>query len=387
MNRKLCKLWVVAILLLVIVPGITGCWNYREIKDLAVVMGMAVDKKDDQYKITVEIASTKGGGGGEKAGGGLSSEVYESTGNTIFEAVRNMISKTGKKLYWPHAHAIIVSQSVAKEGMVPVLDWINRDAEVRSDTWLFISKEETASEILNVKLKLFDTVSMQLHQTMLKQASTAKFLAISAGDFLEIMQTCGLEPVLPGISIQTIEEKQIVAVEGTAVFKSDKMVGWLDAKETRSLLMIRDKMKKGGLIVIDQEGTKISLEVFRNDTQKTAQIKGKEPVITIEINPKSVIAEITSPKDLIDEKGFKETEKMANRQIVEEIKKTVAKVQGEYKSDIFGFGQLVKIKHSDWWRANKDQWNNIFPELAVDVKMKFAIRGSAIMSEPTKVGE
>src|SRR4051794_8513459 len=89
----------------------SGCWNYREIEKLGIVAGMAIDRdpKDQRYILTVEIASPTPG---EKSGGS-NSEIYETRGTTMFEAVRNLIIETGRKAYWSHSKVIIIGRSIA----------------------------------------------------------------------------------------------------------------------------------------------------------------------------------------------------------------------------------------------------------------------------------
>ena len=137
-----------------------GCWNYREVDTLAIVAGMAIDKDmvTNKYIITTEIITTQAQG----VSSIISSELFSSEGDSIFDAVRDLIAKTGLRLFWSDAKVVIVSDSIAKEGIIPAIDWTNRSNFVRPDMWLLVSNGNTAAEILKTKVKLNEVTSFHL---------------------------------------------------------------------------------------------------------------------------------------------------------------------------------------------------------------------------------
>ena len=86
---------IIALLLIVpLLSSLCGCWNYRLLEDLGIVAGVAIDKgTDDKFELTMEIADAKSGK--ERM---VDSHIIHSSGNTIFDAVRDGISIIGKKL-------------------------------------------------------------------------------------------------------------------------------------------------------------------------------------------------------------------------------------------------------------------------------------------------
>ena len=81
-------------------------------------------------------------------GNEIRSVYIQSQGDTIFEAVRNAVPKTAKRLYWSHCEILIFGEELAKEGIEPVMDWFLRDLEPRSTMKLLVSQEASASEVL-----------------------------------------------------------------------------------------------------------------------------------------------------------------------------------------------------------------------------------------------
>lgn len=71
----LIRTFRVALMLLLCTLFIAGCWDRKEINDIAFVIGIAVDKEEENYRSSLQIAlpgqsGTTGssGGGGDKRG-------------------------------------------------------------------------------------------------------------------------------------------------------------------------------------------------------------------------------------------------------------------------------------------------------------------------------
>lgn len=187
MNKK--KI-ISMIFIIIICPSILcGCWNYREINTLSIIAGMAIDKNmvTNKYILTTEIITTQAQG----VSSIISSQIFESEGDSIFSAVRDMIEKTGLRLFWSDAKVVIISESLAKEGIIPAIDWTNRSNFVRPDMWILISKGNTASEILKTKINLNEVTSFHLDDAMNSWKVLSKFTNSMVWSFVDGLSSSG----------------------------------------------------------------------------------------------------------------------------------------------------------------------------------------------------
>lgn len=368
----------------------TGCWNYKEINDLSIAVGAGVDydKEKEQVILTTEAVYPMVVDGQTK----IKPEIIKTKGKNIFEAIRNMIPLTGKKVFWAHAKVIIISEEVAnnEDILISLVDFAKRDAEYRDDIWIMISKEKTAGEILITDVLIQSVVSFQLEDIFKNERGIEKYDAVPLWKFVDDLAIEGIEPTLPAVEIKHYKDKKIAQVNGMAVFKGTKLVGYLDGKETKSFLFIMDKIK-GGVIVVEKgiakKITRVALEIFGNETKvKSSYEKGE---LTMKINTKTKvnINEIESQIDFINEKGRSMVKKEAEKLIEDQIKGVIRKVQKEYNSDIFGFGAVVEREHPKVWKAVKHDWDKIFRDIKIEVNSEVNIRGSALRSKPIKVGD
>ncbi len=376
---------ILIILLMIGVSFISGCWNYREVDEMTIVHGVAIDHENEKYVITVESITPKGGQDIT-----MVPDLTISEGATIFDAIRNLIMQTGRRVYWSHAKVIIISEKVAKEGITPVLDYVTRDAEVRENMWLILSKEKNARVLLEGKDKLHDTISNHIDDMMQSQKSISKYNAMELWRFLDNITADGISPTMPTATLVTKEKDESVPlINGIALFKKDKLVGWLDGIEARSLLLTKGELK-GGVIVIPNVGktqTDVTLEIFGSKTKTKPAWKDDRLTMDIDVKMEVNIAEITGTEDFISEKGRKQLQKEAEALVEMQIKDTIKKVQNQWGSDVFEFAGVVQREMPDYWKTIQQDWENHFKSLDVKVNVDIKIRGSALTSKPIKVGE
>ncbi|MTI46345.1 Ger(x)C family spore germination protein [Sporosalibacterium faouarense] len=364
---------------------LTGCWNYREINDFRIVTGVAIDydKTNKEYILTVEVIKTIADENEEK----MTGETFVSNGATIFDAIRNTITESGKRLYWSNATVVIVSEEIAKRGIVPVLDMISRDPEMRSELLLLISKEDTAREILTSKsIAPQRVVSYSLETTLENEESSSNFHRVAAWMFIKDLYSEVNSPTCPGVKLGIYDETQ--TIEGTTVFKGDKLVGWLDKNETKYFLWITNKLKGGvyNLDISHKENLNIkelNLEIFHNKTKQKLKLKDENIVIYLDINTSGNIGEFSGNIDISDPDEKSKIENIIEKQIQRDIELLIKKLQLGYQSDILGFRSIVKKEIPDMWKSEiKENWEKYYSELEVNVTVDFKIRGSSNSSKP-----
>ena len=263
------KKMVSIIFIIIICPLILcGCWNYREIDTLAIVAGMAIDKDmtTNKYVFTTEIITTQSQG----VSSIISSQIFTSESDSIFDAVRDMIEKTGLRLFWSDAKVVIVSESLAREGIIPALDWTNRSNFVRPDMWLLIAKGNTASEILKTKVKLNEVTSFHLDDALNSWKVLSRFTNSMVWSFIDGLSS-GNSQAVTTVKNELSDGTIIPLVEGCAIFKSDKLVGYLDGTETSYMLMVNNKIKQGLFTLLNVSGSSnnVTLELNDNRTKLT----------------------------------------------------------------------------------------------------------------------
>ena len=381
------KKMVSIIFIIIICPLILcGCWNYREIDTLAIVAGMAIDKDmtTNKYVFTTEIITTQSQG----VSSIISSQIFTSESDSIFDAVRDMIEKTGLRLFWSDAKVVIVSESLAREGIIPALDWTNRSNFVRPDMWLLIAKGNTASEILKTKVKLNEVTSFHLDDALNSWKVLSRFTNSMVWSFIDGLSS-GNSQAVTTVKNELSDGTIIPLVEGCAIFKSDKLVGYLDGTETSYMLMVNNKIKQGLFTLLNVSGSSnnVTLKLNDNRTKLTPVYNNGLVSMIVDVYPVVSIHEIQGTKDYMNEVNLKILQSEAEKKIEIQIQSLISKLQNNYDSDVLGFGEIFKEdkpKVSEDYKKNK---KDIFKNMKTKVNVHMIIKSSNRTIKPIYIGK
>jgi spore germination protein KC len=376
--RKCWKVLIIFLEAVLLLPVFSGCWSYHELETYSIVSGLAVDKGQNGYKYHLTIECAKVSGAGNE--GEMEPLIFESDGNTIFEAIRSLLRESDKKLYFNHCNIVIVSSDIAREGLRSIEDWFKRDAEPRITTQLLISREKTAGEILQSGPKSGQILSYQIANTLNQSAKNYGGAYPSMiYEITNILNTNGISLVLPAIETKKEPSGDTVQLSGGAVFQDDYLVGWLDPQPAQTYALIRDKVK-GGLILTGPtpDSTEICLEILNNKTKMNVSVSGNTVTPEINVNMRAGFAEQNSETDYLSKAGIAGIEKYAEQTIEYRIEELVKSVQQRYGSDIFGFGNNIYQNQPGEWDELKPKWNQIFKTLNVKVNATVHITNTAL---------
>lgn len=132
------------ILTVILLIFITGCVNYVELADIEVIENLAIDYKDNMYKIIVTTVSKDD----EKE-----YETKHAEGKTINEAIQILKMKENKKIYIAHLNLLILTKEVVDSNIEDVISFFLNNSESRNDFDVAISDSldifEDAKDIKN----------------------------------------------------------------------------------------------------------------------------------------------------------------------------------------------------------------------------------------------
>jgi len=371
--------------------ALSGCLGTREINDLEIVIGMGVDKDENHgnilltaqvVKATAERESESGSGGGEsKAFWNVS-----SSGNSIFDAVRQMTYKTGNRLFISHNQAVIFGKEVAAEGLQEYIDFFLRAHEMRP-TALILVAEDRASDVLNVKPETEKFPAVNIAKLIKTYGFTSTFYKINMKDFASCLISATKAPLVPLVSIIHDEDYEDIYVSGMVVFKKGKIVGELNHDEVRGLLWVLGKVKSGVIIVSSpNEQGKAVLEIIRAKSKVTPEIKDGKIVMHIKIKEESSLAEQTTSENLATDKAFEKIQEASEEVIRQEIM-TVFDKSIKLNADIFGFGEMIHKKYNKEWKTLKDNWDKIYPTIELNIDVDTKIIKTDLLKKPATPSE
>jgi Ger(x)C family germination protein len=387
---------IVALLLLLTLALTPGCWDRIEIDERAFVLGAAIDLvprsetriepmpgqvplRDNIYEMTVEIpivsqmAGSSGGAGGG-GGDGMPHIVVSSTGADISEINRAITHRSNRVLFYGHQKVLIFGEELARKGIRPLLDFFERDPEPNKRTKILIAEGE-GKDVLKSEPKLARAASLYIYEIMEHERYSSRFPNSTIGRVISQLREDGNTLIA-----RVRGTKEGMVIGGSAVIKEWKMVGWLGELETTSALLILGEMK-GGMITIDDPRNQCDISLRINEIRRklTSRVQGDDVTIIMEIEAEGDIVENMAPTTAFSRETVDIVEAGVARLIEENIHSVVRKVQEDFNVDIFQFNRLLAIKDPKAWEALSPRWDEIFPNVKVEVDVNVKVRRFGIV--------
>jgi len=383
---------IASVAILLIFPLLlTGCWNNRDLIDINIVTGIGLDRTEDgKVLLTVQIvepAAVQAASSGKDKKGILQSKavfIVSYEGETIFEAVRGMLSTVDKKMFFSTARILIFGEKLLQDGLEEVLDFFHRDHEMDYGMDILVAKDATPREILEMETDMDSIPAVYIRETIKNTVSrgTAKKTTL-----VELIKDVDSNARQPAIGQITKAGEKEVRTEGVAVFKDGKLVGRLDPYETRGYLFATGKVQSA-IVNVPADNGKISMEIIRSNGKVDVAFENGEPsTLTIKVEVEANVGEIKGKGELKSQDDLHVLEETLKEEIKKEIMMALEKTQKEYSSDIFGFGISVHKYHAKYWKKVKKNWNDIFSKLPADIQIDAKILRTGVIKSTVNEDE
>lgn len=369
------------ILLVLSLLFLSGCWSRNEVEDLAMLTGGAIDyssekgqeKYEGQWLIISPPSSSNSDGG---ASSSKSTDlVYKGEGETFMEIATGLNKQLPRLQTSSHAIFIIYGENLAKTVTVKVVENFLRFPESRPNQLLFVTKGN-AGPFLQAKPVLVSNLFKQIK----KQEEIALRTGVSRGvTFLEFCQwllSPDRDPVLPQIKWNDGNRSDSLLIEGFGVFRSDKLIGWLDKDESTGYLFLTQDLKDGLMTFKFEYGSQmISYQVGASKHKIKAKLVNGKPVFRISIQTLGAIPETANFQ--ITTKNVSEIEAAAAESVRAKALKSISKAR-EYDADFLGLMQHLHRHEPSAWREVETDWRKAFreAEIQVEVQAKVVAEGT-----------
>lgn len=383
----------IKILIVLLLPlFMSGCWDYNELNNMAVITGMSIDKSDDKFEISVLIANSKKTES-SSTDGEAQTIVYSGKGETISEALKQIDLLSPKKLYLSHLSVVVVADSIAKDGLNSITDFLLREPESVKRFYIILAKKGKAADSLKVLSPLESFPSQSLYQNIKISSETqAISLSVPYSSFIEDMITVGKNAILPSLStmgdikkgsksdsLANSTQDAKTKMDTIGLFKDDKLVGYASSDGSRGISILKNSVTRMAVASKCNGGKAVA-----NINKLSTKVKVNKEKIDIIINGNAYLKEINCNLDLSDEKAIDELENLFEKRIKKLAKLGISESQ-KYKTDIFGYGNLIYKGNPKYFNQIKDSWDEyIYPNITPKIKVNIKLASKGSMKQTLK---
>lgn len=373
------------LLILITLTFLTGCYNYRELNDLAIVTAISISKEKDNYNIAVQVVNPK-----KDQDTSSSNEpdfiVYKSKGETLQAAFESLVKESPKRMYKTQMQILIIDEKMAKNNIKEVFEYLARDPEIRNEFNVLIGKSDNILETLTP----LDNLSSQNILDSLKASS--KYLGntnlLTFNELLSDYQNEKTEMAMPVIKLSSQKNKDdknnekilekttttttAIVLDNIGIFKDNKLIGYLSTKETISYNFINNNIALTNIKKDYPNNKYIAYKILKSKSK--LEVTPKKHTITLTIKGNAEINEATYNIDLSKEKNIKKLEKSLNKRLEKMITSSFNSTRKKYNSDIYGFEDLYYKKDPKYYNKIKKDWDSKeFQKIKLKVKSNIKI--------------
>ncbi|TKH03466.1 Ger(x)C family spore germination protein [Peribacillus simplex] len=381
---------LLAVLLLL---SLTGCWSSHEIEELSLGIGVAFDKGKEStiekelneqgegyskkdlitsaYQlITPQVASstTKQAGPQQKSYVNVS-----ETGDSVLQMIREVSLRSEQPITAHHMKVIVIGEDLARSlNLEQLLDQNLRDNDYRPSCIVLISKGR-ASKTLETKTA--------------GEIPAFRLVGIVDNEYKSTR-------ILPPMSLIKIESKiqsgssfllqNVVSANGEVKFtgaaiikgKTNKMTGFLNEEELDGVTWITGKGKGGLVKSFDKDtGQLIVYEIESMKSSIKPRVKGNNISFDVNIESEGRLPETwVVSGDTFKNEFLKKAEKSSEKEVKRLVRNSLEKMQKEYRVDVAGFGNRLRIENPKVWKKVKKDWDKTFSETPINYDVKLTIK-------------
>ncbi|MGO4269520.1 Ger(x)C family spore germination protein [Paenibacillus sp. TAF58] len=363
---------------------LTGCWERREVNDIAIVTATGVDLiENDLIRVTLLLAiprligTSSANGGGDSKLEVTAGWVVSEQGKTVMDAYNNLQGKLPRKIFFSHNRVIVIGEKLARNGTLPTFDFFVRNRQSQLKSTIIVTKFE-ATDVLKFKPK-FEKLASEVMKGELHENIGS---SVQLGRFITMLMDEGQEAYAPQISVVSSEKggdgsTNLMVSKGAAVFQDDRLIGWLDNMEIMELLWLKNE-KHEGIVTLEipkKWGGGYASGEMTNVHSKVVPI-AQNGTITVDIEISSLlnVFENTSTFDLNSSNDREILSSLFAKEVKGNIEMLCTKVQKNLRSDIFGFGQTMYKQDPRKWKINyAKNWRMTFPDIEVNTLAKIKV--------------
>lgn len=353
-----------------------GCWDYLDLERRGLIMAIGVDSDPENpqgLRMSVELPApaTQAEQSTEGQGGRSRKVVMQASGASVIEAANRLRGEMDREPLWTQVLALVVGESVAREGISRVLDASMRYDPLNLRALLYLTDGE-AQPLLEYVPDGHSLTAMVLSSF----ASQAPFYpeAIRPRDLMSIhrdLRELG-SAVVPRVTVAG----ERLHMSGGGVLHAGALVGWLDPEQTAGTNWLLGWIQWAPILFAcpgHPQGQVVVLARLVGHRVDVTLAQGL-PRFHVRISIAGRVVEMARcPLDLANPRELKQLADAMTGTVRLQAEKALTRAQKELQVDYLRLGEQLRRRYPQVWQAL--DWDAVFPETEVDIEVLAARAG------------
>ena len=348
-----------------------------ELSELMIMQGIGIDVSNNGLKVTVEVLNNEQSGSpGGNGNSDNKTKIYSAEGETVGEALRKLITKSGNEPMFAHNRVIIIGEDAANRNLSDVIDFFERNYDSRASQLLCVAKNTTGEAVIRAKL-LNDSIKSKILENMLqesaKQSLVPKVRIIDAVNYIKD-ETSGI--CIPAVKVEKNGENENYELDGCAVFGKDSTFSmYIDGVTAEGIAILNDKIEEGVISADLPNGQKASFYI--NKGKSRYKITEENGVLNYDLKVKIScdLEGVQGDEYFSTDTGVLETfQSSVAESLVKKAENTLIVLQGRHGADVVRYGRRLRLMENELYDSLKNDWDKVFPEIKLTITADVTIR-------------
>jgi spore germination protein KC len=369
--RRTWVRWRLVALVLVVIAATTGCWQIAPLDQRGLVSILAIDTAPSGgYEVTAAVIQPPGlAPPGPAAGGGNSSQgpVYlrHALGPTVARALQTLGQMSYLSLDFTHLEAVVVSEAVARQGLGPAVQPIAQSPRFSATGWLLVARAGTAASLLQAIQKDAPRPSEVLSETVRSSRSDTPYRTSRLATAFKEMAIRGASFATAGVEAGTSSSSQTVpvVVSGVALFRRDRLVGWLTGPAALGWAVAMGRMSET-TVAVPFRGATLDLDLIGAQRRVRVVSAGVAmPRVRIALRVSAHVVAAGQANFWRDPGAIQAVQGAAARTLDQDVTAALQQAQA-LGSDPFEIGEFVRLQDPAYWYRVRSHWaGGAFPHV------------------------
>ncbi|MFO7311914.1 MAG: Ger(x)C family spore germination C-terminal domain-containing protein [Bacillota bacterium] len=404
-----------------------GCVQSAEVNRLALIDLLALDAAEaGEILLTAQVIMPTRLGVGPSSTGGEGAPFFlaQARGRTVAEALSNLQKKVPRQIFLEHLQMLVIGDELARRGLFPVVDFLVREQQVRTDLLVAVTPGEAAT-LLNIASPLPAVPGEAWNDLVRDQriaVSSVRNLFVALGEE-------GMDPFLTAIAPSSVQEPGggtdlgDMELIGAGLMRGDRLAGYLNREEAIGLqLLLNDRPRTVVSVPADAVLTYLGGDRGTPGTGGPGDTGGTSGGAGAARGPDGASRDPVHPRDLISLQLQRATTYLApfaddpptlrfqarlitevvnttslldveNPEVAAAVERAAADifrgfVEGAVRqmqavnSDAAGFGASFRRSRPEWWRGMREQWAELFPRMQMVYDIEVLVVRTGLATRP-----
>ncbi len=348
----------------------------KDIRNRLVIQGVGIDMEENgKYSVTIQAIDTNAQEVSSSEGASQPPlKVFKLQGDTIYTAIKSVTEKEGKVPLYSQNRIIILGKSITEKNMDDVIDFFVRDVE-NSSSVCIAAAEKTAGEILEAKSGEEYISAGNIEMAISSSEYDGQIFRMQLYDLINRYNSSTKDFAIPLLSVIEKDKEKSVEIIGTALFNNTKYREKISKDETVFLNVLYNRLNNSALSYDYGDGKKVSLNIIDAKTKRKVIMENGKPTFKISVKIKADIAEINGGVSAkMETEELDRISTAGESHIKTETEKLIHKMYTGYNSDSVGFGRLLYINETDFFKQNEKNLDTVLQNSIYEVQVSLEIR-------------